>query len=100
MQSLNCYHLKMPNLRKACRPGITAIAFPQVNLPVALAATITPVQLRETENARPMDCPCRGSDRGLIPRLLDAVGVCSLTYPYMSIPSNKIPRRRGCTAFT
>jgi hypothetical protein len=26
-----------------------------------------------------MDCPYRGSDRGVIPRLLDAVGVCSLT---------------------
>ena len=25
-----------------------------------------------------MDCPYRGSDRGVIPRLLDAMGVCSL----------------------
>jgi hypothetical protein len=59
--------------------------FPTSQLTRSLAATITRVQLRKTENARPMDCPHHGSDRGVIPRLLDAVGVCSLTYLDMSI---------------
>lgn len=41
-----------------------------------------------------MDCPYRGSDRGVIPGLLDAVGVCSLTYLGHVHPTSKSLRCR------
>jgi hypothetical protein len=72
----------MPNLRKSVSFGKSLRqAFKSSTQPQLELLLLPRVQLRKTENTRPMDCTHRGSNRGVVPYLLDAVGVCCLTCP-------------------